>query len=84
MQRVLNKRNANPAAIHRRLRQAYEEQATRDATTRRVGNFSDDRENVHDRPSIDDDLVRTVREQVRGNRRVAAVLFLRPGFQDTN
>ena len=72
----LKARNVLPSEIHHQICQGYGDNAMSDGMVRKwVRMFSEGRENVHDearsgRPSlVNDDLVRTVNERVRDDRR---------------
>jgi len=66
-----------PSEIHHQICQVYGDNAMSDGMVRKwVRNFNEGRDNMHDQersgsPSlVNDDLVRSVKERVRGNRRV--------------
>jgi len=74
----LNAKKMTPAEIHRQPCGVYGEHAMSSSMVRRwVRQFNEGRENVHDdprsgRPSVvNEDLVRTVEEKIRENRRLA-------------
>jgi hypothetical protein len=73
----LNARNVQPADIHRQFCEVYGENAMSDSVVRRwARNFNEGRENMHDEQRSDrtsvvnDDLMRSVEENVRENRRL--------------
>jgi len=74
--RFLNARNVLPSEIHQQICQVFGDNAMSDGVVRKwVRLFNEGRENVHDearsgRPSLlNDDLVLTVNERVRNDRR---------------
>ena len=74
--RFLNARNVLPSKIHHQICQVYGDNAMSDGMVRKlVQMFNEGQEKVHDearsgRPSlVNDDLVRSVNERVRDDRR---------------